>query len=79
MYLIQPANLWKPVTLQLIYLTRNSHSGEKAQEYIMRGEIFQIVLSRSWKKTSLAEPMDVFLALRQVNPSPICFLLRYQT
>lgn len=49
---------------------------KKAQEYIMRGEIFQIVLSRSWKKTSLAEPMDVFLALRQVNPSPYMFFVK---
>lgn len=49
---------------------------EKAQEYINQGDIFQIVLSRCWKKPSPADPFDVFLKLRQINPSPYMFYIQ---
>ncbi|NLB88704.1 MAG: anthranilate synthase component I family protein, partial [Syntrophomonadaceae bacterium] len=49
---------------------------KRAQEYISKGEIFQIVLSRCWKKDSPAEPEDVFQRLRQVNPSPYMFFVK---
>ena len=45
----------------------------KAGEYIRRGDIFQVVLSRSWSRNSSADPWQVYLNLRALNPSPYMF------
>lgn len=49
---------------------------KKAQEYISKGDIFQIVLSRCWNKPSQADPFEVFLHLCKVNPSPYMFYVK---
>ncbi len=45
------------------------------QEYIRAGDIFQVVLSQRLEVETAAPPMDVYRALRVVNPSPFMFLL----
>jgi anthranilate synthase component 1 len=45
------------------------------QEYIRAGDIFQVVLSQRLEVDTSASPMDVYRALRVVNPSPFMFLL----
>lgn len=47
-----------------------------AQEYIRAGDIFQVVLSQRLEVDTPAAPMDVYRALRVVNPSPFMFLLQ---
>ncbi|WP_437224257.1 anthranilate synthase component I [Planctomicrobium sp. SH661] len=47
-----------------------------AQEYIRAGDIFQVVLSQRLEVQTPASPMDVYRALRVVNPSPFMFLLQ---
>ncbi len=49
---------------------------EKAREHICQGDIFQIVLSRRWQKASSANPWEVYLNLRQLNPSPYMFYFK---
>lgn len=49
---------------------------EKGKEYIKAGDIFQVVLSQRFKATVKADPLDVYRALRAVNPSPYMFFLR---
>lgn len=51
---------------------------KKAQTYIKQGDIFQIVLSRRWKKQSSAEPWNVYRVLRRLNPSPYMFYFNLQ-
>lgn len=51
-------------------------SVEKAKEYIKAGDIFQVVLSQRFKAKVKAGPLDVYRALRAVNPSPYMFFLR---
>ncbi|SFJ67257.1 anthranilate synthase component I [Planctomicrobium piriforme] len=46
------------------------------QEYIRAGDIFQVVLSQRLEVDTIAQPMDVYRALRVVNPSPFMFLLQ---
>jgi len=46
---------------------------DKAGEYIRCGDIFQVVLSRSWSRRSTADPWQVYLNLRELNPSPYMF------
>ena len=49
---------------------------EKSKEYIKAGDIFQVVLSQRLEVETIASPLDVYRALRVVNPSPFMFLLR---
>jgi anthranilate synthase component 1 len=46
-----------------------------AKEYIRAGDIFQVVLSQRLKLETKATPLEVYRALRVVNPSPFMFLL----
>jgi anthranilate synthase component 1 len=47
----------------------------RAKEYIMAGDIFQVVLSRRMRRRTHARPYDIYRALRRVNPSPYMFYL----
>ncbi len=49
---------------------------EKAKEYIVAGDIFQVVLSQRLDLRLEAEPFEVYRALRTVNPSPYMFYLK---
>jgi len=47
----------------------------RAKEEIRRGEAFQIVLSQRAERPTSATPLQLYRALRRVNPSPYLFLL----
>ena len=49
---------------------------ERSQEYIRAGDVIQVVLSRRREGTFAGDPLDVYRALRLVNPSPYMFHLR---
>jgi anthranilate synthase component I len=46
-----------------------------AKEHIRRGDAFQIVLSQRVERPTSASALDLYRALRRVNPSPYLFLL----
>lgn len=48
-----------------------------AQDYIAAGDIFQVVLSKRFSFDLEAHPVDFYRALRQLNPSPYMYLLRF--
>jgi anthranilate synthase component 1 len=48
----------------------------KAKEYIMAGDIFQVVPSQRFSRPTSAESLSIYRALRMVNPSPYMFYLR---
>jgi anthranilate synthase component I len=48
----------------------------KAKEYIVAGDIFQVVLSQRLRATTTAEPFDIYRALRVANPSPFMFYVK---
>ena len=48
-----------------------------AKEYIVEGDIFQIVLSQRFESEFLADPLDLYRCLRFGNPSPYMFLLNF--
>ena len=50
---------------------------EAAREHILAGDIFQVVLSQRFDVELDAEPFDVYRVLRQINPSPYMYFLRY--
>lgn len=49
---------------------------EKCKEYIRAGDIFQVVLSQRLEVDTKSSSLDIYRALRVVNPSPFMFLVR---
>ena len=49
---------------------------EAAREYILAGDIFQVVLAQRFDVDEKVDPFDVYRVLRQVNPSPYMYFLR---
>ncbi|MEO5363514.1 MAG: anthranilate synthase component I [Magnetococcus sp. DMHC-8] len=49
---------------------------EQAKEYILAGDIFQVVLSQRFSIPFPHSPVSLYRALRATNPSPYLFLLR---
>jgi anthranilate synthase component 1 len=52
-------------------------SVRRAKEYIAAGDIFQVVLSQRWDFEPGVPPLDLYRALRTVNPSPYMYFLRF--
>jgi anthranilate synthase component I len=52
-------------------------SVRQAKEYIAAGDIFQVVLSQRWDFEPGVAPLDLYRALRTVNPSPYMYFLRF--
>lgn len=48
----------------------------KAKQYIMDGDVFQLVLSQRFERSTLAHPTTLYRALRNINPSPYMFHLK---
>ncbi|GMR15204.1 MAG: anthranilate synthase component I [Gammaproteobacteria bacterium] len=48
---------------------------EKSKEYILAGDIFQVVLSQRMSVPFNARPLDVYRALRALNPSPYMYFI----
>jgi anthranilate synthase component I len=51
------------------------HAVEKINEYIVDGDAFQIVLSQRMSIALRAAPVNVYRALRHLNPSPYLFFI----
>jgi anthranilate synthase component 1 len=49
---------------------------EAAREYILAGDIFQVVLAQRFDLDLEADAFDLYRSLRQVNPSPYMYFLR---
>ncbi len=49
----------------------------KAKEHCMRGDVFQIVLSRSYSRSFHGDDFQVYRSLRSLNPSPYLFYFDY--
>ncbi len=48
---------------------------ERAKEYILAGDIFQVVLSQRFQLSFTLPPFSLYRALRRLNPSPFLFFL----
>ncbi|MBK0421477.1 anthranilate synthase component I [Leucobacter sp. CSA2] len=49
---------------------------ERAKQYIVDGDIFQVVPSQRFDQECSADPLDVYRVLRHLNPSPYLYLLQ---
>jgi anthranilate synthase component 1 len=48
---------------------------ERSKEYILSGDVFQVVLSQRMSVPFKARPLDVYRALRALNPSPYMYFI----
>jgi anthranilate synthase component 1 len=84
--------LTQPVDLRLVPivddaeppLPRSNFSREeferavkRAKEYIVAGDVFQVVLSQRFESRFAGEPLDFYRCLRFINPSPYMFCLNF--
>lgn len=52
---------------------------EKAKDYIIRGDVFQIVLSRCFKRNYSVTPLELYKTVRRVSPAPFMFYFPTET
>ncbi|NTW77683.1 MAG: anthranilate synthase component I [Syntrophaceae bacterium] len=59
-------------------MTQEQYEGvvEKAKDYIRNGDAIQVVLSQRFQTECVSNPVDLYRALRFVNPSPYLFFLK---
>ncbi len=48
----------------------------RCKEYIVAGDIIQVVPSQRWARPTTAAPFDIYRALRALNPSPYMYFLK---
>ncbi len=51
---------------------------EKAKHHVRLGDVFQVVLSQRFDQKVTADAIEVYRALRAINPSPYMYLTRWQ-
>ena len=66
-----PWSGWRPTPSDEGYLA----AVRTAKEHILAGDIFQVVLSRRWRRVPRCTAVDVYRMLRLTNPSPYMFLI----
>jgi len=49
----------------------------RIQEYIAAGDCYQVVLSQQFSTPFQDDPLEIYRALRAINPSPYMFLLKF--
>ncbi|HTY36972.1 MAG TPA: anthranilate synthase component I [Bacteroidota bacterium] len=49
---------------------------ERSRDYIVDGDIFQVVLSQRLEQHAQVDPFDLYRSLRMINPSPYMYFLR---
>lgn len=51
---------------------------EKAKHHVRLGDVFQVVISQRFDQEITADAIDVYRALRALNPSPYMYLTRWE-
>ena len=49
----------------------------RAKDYIVKGDVIQVVLSQRFSRETGAHPFEVYRSLRAINPSPYLFFLHF--
>lgn len=73
---VPPHPLKQPISISLDVDVGDQAYGdlvEQAKQYIQAGDIFQVVLSRTFHTSIQSQPFEVYRALRHVSPAPYLF------
>lgn len=81
---VKPLQTFSPVAAEQVpsaasNTTREEYEDmvQRAKEYIAAGDIFQVVPSQRFETDYTGSPVDLYRALRHVNPSPYMFCLQF--
>jgi anthranilate synthase component I len=67
----------KNITLESNWTRRAFEEGvRRVKDYIAAGDCYQVVLSQRFSAKFTGEPLQIYRALRAINPSPYMFFLR---
>jgi anthranilate synthase component 1 len=72
---LQQANLPEPVRTATMAPERYEEMVRKGQEYIVAGDIFQVVLAQRFTAPFTLPAIALYRALRRINPSPFLYFL----
>ena len=50
---------------------------ERCREYVIAGDVIQVVLSQRFSRRTGAHPFEVYRSLRTINPSPYMYYLKF--
>ena len=77
--IVEPPDLDLPMPEVTSTMSKDEYCAavEAAREHIFAGDIFQVVLAQRFDFDLDADPYDVYRVLRQINPSPYMYFLRY--
>lgn len=78
-----PASLSEPNWPEPEHQSESGHAEflekvSRAKEYVRIGDVFQVVISQRFVQELKADALDVYRALRAVNPSPYMYLTRWE-
>lgn len=78
-----PATLSEPHWPEPVFTQRTKKSDflgqvESAKEHVRKGDVFQVVISQRFDQEISADALDVYRALRAINPSPYMYLTRFE-
>ncbi len=71
----KPSTIWKSNFAPKEFIK----AVDKAKKYIKAGDILQVVPSQRWAKKTNAEPINIYRAIRSINPSPYMFYLDFDS
>ena len=66
-----------PETKVNFELPEYSNIIEKCRDYIIAGDVIQVVVSKRTTKTTQAHPFNIYRSLRKLNPSPYMYYLNF--
>ena len=81
--LSQPAEAWlaevdlsiAPTAVPRVTAETYKAAVERSKQFIVDGDVFQVVISQRFDHDATAHPIDVYRVLRTLNPSPYMYLL----
>ncbi|MEW6001291.1 MAG: anthranilate synthase component I [Nitrospirota bacterium] len=68
-------NPFSPYTSSFVSRKAFEEAVLKGKEYIMSGDVIQVVLSQRFESDYHAEPFNIYRALRVINPSPYMYYI----
>ncbi|HEU4759202.1 MAG TPA: chorismate-binding protein, partial [Dehalococcoidia bacterium] len=74
-YAIEPAPAGQEAVESNTSRERYAENVERAKEYIVAGDVIQVVPSQRLSRRTAAHPFSIYRALRTVNPSPYMYFL----
>jgi len=77
-----PAMISEPNWPEAEFSSNTEHSEflakvELAKEHVRKGDVFQVVISQRFDQDVVADALDVYRAMRALNPSPYMYLTRW--